>query len=122
MSMDDKAIIDDYFFYAKGRRYRIGDDYDDINWYKNLIKDLGVSDGEEVYLIHYDEGLGGCHDLGWVVISDVDELFSKIFKNGRESVTDTVGTDTSGTGIIQRFMKLLEDNGIRYKDDWIRMD
>ena len=110
-----------YFFEEEGFRHRMGDDID-VSYFDGLISKGGAKKGDELYLIKYREGYSGCSDIGWMVIFDVDELFSKVFTDGKSSVTDVIGNDPRGTSIIGQFMKLLEENGIRYEDDWIRID
>ncbi len=129
--MTDKVIIRrekdlfgkerEYYFIANGHRQRIGDD-DQSTLFNSIIEKSECSEGDDVYLIDYREGYGGCHDLGWIVVFDVDELFSQVFINGHDSIVDTVGSDPKETSIISQFRALLDKNGIRYGEDWVRMD
>ncbi len=112
----------EYFFIANGQRYRIGDEDEKLVLFKNIIDKSERAEGDEVYLIEYREGYGGCHDLGWMVINDVDNLYSKIFQNGRDSITDVIGSDPKDTSIIIQFRELLDANGLKYQDEWVRMD
>ncbi len=121
--MKDNEYLDSdgYFFEADGHRYRIGDE-EDVHLFQTMIDNSGLGVGEEVYLINYREGLNGCYDIGWMAVFNVEELFSKVFMDGKESILDAVGRDTKGAGIIQQFLKLLDENNIKYGQDWIRID
>ena len=114
--------ISEFFFIANGQRHIIGVDGDQLGLFNSIIKKSECSEGDEVYLIDYREGYGGCHDLGWIVVFDVDELFSQVLINGHDSIVDTVGSDPKETSIISQFRALLDKNGIRYGEDWVRMD
>lgn len=130
--MTDKVIIRqekdefgkerEYFFIANGHRSRIGDDIDQGTLFDRIIEKSECSEGDEVYLIEYREGYGGCHDIGWIVIFDVDDLFSKVFINGHDSIAEAVGSDPKETSIIAQFWALLDEKGIRYGEEWVRMD
>ncbi len=119
---DEFGLEREYFFIANGHRYRIGDEDDKLGLFKSIIDKSECAEGDEVYLIEYREGYGGCHDLGWMVITDADSLYSKIFQNGRESITDVIGSDPKNTSIISQFMELLDANEIKHQDDWVRID
>ena len=123
-SADEMADMFDHsiLFTAEGDRYRPGEGeipkkYNFGGYMEHMLKVTEHEIGDEVYLIHYEE----CKIAeGWVVIYDVDELFSKVFK--QESIVATVGTNIKGTSFMKMFFELLVEKGIRYDNDLMVWD
>lgn len=95
--------------------------------YKNEMKDTffekivdGSVAGDRVYLLSYHEGYPAAHELGWVVIYDVDALFSKVFK-AEESIPAVVGKQLNKS-YMDRFLDLLKANDIRYDFDYVNIN
>ena len=86
--------------------------------YEGLIDENAVSG--DVYCIYYSDGYPGAYETGWVVIYDVDLLFSKVFVN-EESIISAIGSENCRS-YMNRFFKILDENGIRYNDDFFLMD
>ncbi len=117
--MKDSYGLNGYGFEAEGKVCDLIND-DPGSLFRGMIEKTKHDIGEKVYLISYDDGYMACHDLGWIVIYDVDDLLSKVLKE--DSITITVGTDTTGHGIIGRFTELLDREGIRYDHKWTTID
>ncbi len=95
---------------------KLADKVDFSSLYEGIIEESEYEPGGEVYVIYWRSGLRGCYDLGWIVVFDVEELISKVFK--RDIVTDIVSSSPKAT----RFMNVLDEFGIRYGEDWTRID
>ncbi len=117
----------DFVFKAEGQRFRVGDDLENLPgyelatlplWFEHIINAGDAIKGDEVYLIHYEEGL---ILEGWIVVYDADKLFSKVFIDS-ESITDAVGEKKKEGNIMIEFRKILDKNGIRYDEDHMVWD
>ncbi len=118
--MKDEYYTGGYHFRAEGNVYDLTKEVPHYILFKRMIEGSKHNIGDMAYLIFYNEGYNGCYYLGEIAIYDVDDLLSKVLKE--DSITATVGTDTSGYGIIKRFTDLLDKEGIRYDEEWTRMD
>ncbi len=114
------SIEYNYHFYADGHRYQLIDKELDV-LYERIIKQSEYELGEEVYLIHYNEGLNASYTLGWLVIFDVERLYSEVFHK-HESIITAIGDDVEKLDIIQRFLDILKEKNIRYGEEFINMD
>ncbi len=84
--------------------------------HEDIIKKSGYEPGNEVYVIDWRSGAGGCIELGWIVVFDVDDLVSEVFKH--DIVEEIIKSDPK----ITRFLRILDEKGIRYSEDWVRID
>ena len=84
--------------------------------HQGLIDKSDYEPGDEVYIIDWHGGAGGCVEMGWIVVFDVDNLISEVFK--QDIVKEIIRSDPK----ITRFLKILDEKGIRYIEDWTRID
>lgn len=87
--------------------------------YKRIIEESEHKAGDEVYVHDWNAGVGSgsnCGEMGWIVVFDVDDLLSKELKQ------DVKNEAVEANLEIDKFMSILDENGIRYSENWIRMD
>ena len=99
ISVDNKLLDDNY-----------------VLLHEELIKSSGIEPGNEVYIIDWRGGPRECLVMGWIVVFDVDDLISEVFK--KDIVEEILKSDPK----ITRFLEILDEKRIRYSEDWIRID
>ena len=105
-------------FTAEGRVTGNYKEDEDIVLFKRIIDESAV--GDELQLISYHEGYPAAYEEGWIVIYDVDALFSKVFTE-KESILSLVDPGQT-ENCIYRFFEILKENEIRFDHDYFFMD
>ena len=118
----DKNLFNSLYVYSFTADGHVCKDYskEDTALFDSMIEESKDIIGDEIYLISYREGYPAAYTLGWVVIFDVEALFSKVFTQ-EESILAAVGSDNK-TDVMYSFFHMLDENGIRYDHNYINMD
>ena len=87
--------------------------------YKRIIEESEHKAGDEVYVLEWNAGVSSgsnCGEMGWIVVFDVVDLLSKVLKQ------DVMNEVFEANIEINKFKSILNEYGIRYGENWIRID